>query len=334
MRRIDRRTLQVPGVGKLRTKNDIPEDLDIRSCIILERTPKARLKPGLDAAERTFRINVTGRLPKPAPKTDNVGTACGVDHGVVTAMTVADTEDNVLTFQHDLDQARRADQRLRRLHRRISRCRTGSRTWKQRQNLNRRLRSKHDRRRRHRRRSWANRLAHHYDTICIEKLAANQMTRNSRGTNETPGAKTAQKTGLNRKLLGIAPAEQTTILQRAAERTGARVELVKATYTSQRCNACSYTHRKNRESQANFQCRSCGHTDNADANAARNIRDGGVNTLRARMDASGAGNNPKPKGADAGRNTERQERSRRPGTPTPSERTPHGARSRLPHARE
>ena len=249
-------------------------------------------------------------------------------------MTVADTNENILAFQHDLDQARRATWRLRRLHRRISQCRTGSRTWKQRQNLNRRLRSKHDRRRRHRRRGWANQLAHAYDTICIEKLTANRMTRNSRGTSEAPGAKVAQKTGLNRSLLGIAPAEQTTILQRAAERTGTRVELVNPQRTSQQCNACGHADRKNRESQARFRCGSCGHTDNADANAARNIRDRGVATIRARMDASRAGDNPRPEGADARRRTERQERSRRPGTPAPSEKTPHGVRSKLQHARE
>ena len=88
VRRVGRRTIHVPGVGKIQTKDDIPENLDIRSCIILGRTPRTRLKPGLDPTERTFRIHATGRLPKPAAKTDDVGKACGIDHGVVTAMTV------------------------------------------------------------------------------------------------------------------------------------------------------------------------------------------------------------------------------------------------------
>ena len=72
----------------------------------------------------------------------------------------------------------------------------------------------------------------------VEKLAARNMTRSSRGTAEAPGTNTAQKTGLSRKLLGLAPAEQTAILIRAGERTGTRIELVNARYTSQRCNAC------------------------------------------------------------------------------------------------
>ena len=98
------------------------------------------------------------------------------------------------------------------------------------------------------------------------------MTRSSRGALETPGSNVRQKSGLNRSLLGVAPSKQTAILVRSAERNGTRIELVPAHGTSRRCNACGYTHRKNRESQARFRCAACGHTDNADANAARNIR--------------------------------------------------------------
>ncbi|MFD1731945.1 zinc ribbon domain-containing protein [Deinococcus malanensis] len=42
-------------------------------------------------------------------------------------------------------------------------------------------------------------------------------------------------------------------------------------YTSQRCNACGHTCRENRASQSRFRCVACGHMDNADLNAARNI---------------------------------------------------------------
>lgn len=43
-------------------------------------------------------------------------------------------------------------------------------------------------------------------------------------------------------------------------------------YTSQRCHACGHTERGNRHSE-NFLCLSCGHIDNADINAAKNILD-------------------------------------------------------------
>ena len=43
-------------------------------------------------------------------------------------------------------------------------------------------------------------------------------------------------------------------------------------YTSQRCPACGHIERSNRSGEI-FKCRICGHTDNADINAAKNILD-------------------------------------------------------------
>ena len=68
VRRIDKRTLHVPGIGTIRTKDDVPEDLDIRSCVILERTPEAKLSRRLEPSERSFRVHVSGHLPKPSLK--------------------------------------------------------------------------------------------------------------------------------------------------------------------------------------------------------------------------------------------------------------------------
>lgn len=53
---------------------------------------------------------------------------------------------------------------------------------------------------------------------------------------------------------------------------GVPVVLVDPRHTSQRCHACSHTEKANRKSQSEFCCRSCGHTDHADLNGAKNIR--------------------------------------------------------------
>lgn len=59
------------------------------------------------------------------------------------------------------------------------------------------------------------------------------------------------------------------------------VSITPASYTSQTCNICGYIDRLNRPNQHTFKCKNCGHTDNADFNAAKNIRDRIVNpTLR------------------------------------------------------
>ena len=46
---------------------------------------------------------------------------------------------------------------------------------------------------------------------------------------------------------------------------------VRAAFTSQVCNKCGHSHKDNRLDQATFKCVSCGHEDNADRNAAKNI---------------------------------------------------------------
>lgn len=42
-------------------------------------------------------------------------------------------------------------------------------------------------------------------------------------------------------------------------------------YTSQMCSVCGYVSRSNRPDQSTFSCVSCGHSANADTNAAVNI---------------------------------------------------------------
>ena len=51
------------------------------------------------------------------------------------------------------------------------------------------------------------------------------------------------------------------------------VSITPAAYTSQSCNVCGYIDKSNRPNQHTFRCKNCGHTDNADFNAAKNIRD-------------------------------------------------------------
>jgi IS605 OrfB family transposase len=52
---------------------------------------------------------------------------------------------------------------------------------------------------------------------------------------------------------------------------GIRCRSVQPAYTSQECHLCGFVHEDNRPSQAEFRCLECGHVENADVNAARNI---------------------------------------------------------------
>ncbi len=57
-----------------------------------------------------------------------------------------------------------------------------------------------------------------------------------------------------------------------AELNGVDVRIVDPRNTSRECAACGHIAKENRSSQAAFRCVQCGHADNADLNAATNIR--------------------------------------------------------------
>ena len=63
-----------------------------------------------------------------------------------------------------------------------------------------------------------------------------------------------------------------------AARNGVRTMMVNPAYTSQKCNRCGYVDARNRD-HARFDCLRCGHSDNADHNAALNIRDRAIQNL-------------------------------------------------------
>lgn len=101
------------------------------------------------------------------------------------------------------------------------------------------------------------------DRIVLEDLKIKNMTRN--------GGK--RKSGMNRSFLAFSPARFAAMLEYKTLHAGGELIFIPPHYTSQRCNECGYTAQENRESQAVFVCKSCGHKDNADNNAALNIRD-------------------------------------------------------------
>lgn len=59
-------------------------------------------------------------------------------------------------------------------------------------------------------------------------------------------------------------------LKLRCEELGVQVTRVQNAYTSRRCHACSWTEKRNRKGET-FKCRKCGHSENADINAAKNI---------------------------------------------------------------
>ena len=68
-------------------------------------------------------------------------------------------------------------------------------------------------------------------------------------------------------------------MKQQAEKRGIRVHLTPSYYSSQQCPICGHIDKENRQTQENFKCCSCGHHENADLNAAKNLKSRYTNVL-------------------------------------------------------
>ena len=127
----------------------------------------------------------------------------------------------------------------------------------------------------HQRADWLHKLttdlADRHAVIAIEDLRIKNMSASATGTVDAPGRNVRQKAGLNRGILDAAWGEFARQLTYKAEWRGGRVILVNPAYTSRTCRICGHECAENRKTQSVFACLACGHTENADVHAAKNI---------------------------------------------------------------
>ena len=112
--------------------------------------------------------------------------------------------------------------------------------------------------------------------VVLEDLNVQAMTQSAQGTVEQPGTNVKAKSGLNREILASGWGR----LERNLAYKAGLVVKVDPAYTSQTCAQCGHVNKENRKIQATFQCTACGHTANADRNAAVNILDRGFPLIR------------------------------------------------------
>lgn len=117
-------------------------------------------------------------------------------------------------------------------------------------------------------------LTREYSHIVLEDLSIAFMQQNNR---------------LSRDVADCAPGMFWEMLKYKAEERGCTLIWVNPAYTSQRCSACGYVAKENRRTQADFRCVACGHEENADVNAARNVLEKGFETAgQDEMDLQGS----------------------------------------------
>ena len=121
------------------------------------------------------------------------------------------------------------------------------------------------------------RFVNQYDFIAVENLSISKMISTPKPKLDPehpdkflPNGK-SRITDLNRSIQDACWGKLAIMISYKAESAGRMVMGVNPRYTSQRCAECGHIESSNRVSQAAFCCRSCGHEDHADVNAARNI---------------------------------------------------------------
>jgi transposase len=221
-------------------------------------------------------------IPEPIP-IPGTGEVVGVDRGVkhAVALSTGDLSSPARLRPKEAE-------RLLRLQRRLARARKGSNRRGKVKAAIARLKAREA----DRRKDWVEKtstnLARRFDVIRFENLNVRAMTKSARGTVEKPGRNVRQKAGLNR---GILANGWSALLTRTEQKAPGRVEKINPAYTSQTCNACKHVAKESRQSQSDFRCVACGHTDNADINAAKNIADG--RSVTARRDLAQVGRSMK-----------------------------------------
>lgn len=115
-------------------------------------------------------------------------------------------------------------------------------------------------------------LTSRFAFIALEDLNVQGMTASAKGTAENPGKSVKAKTGLNREFLNHSPGEFKRQIEYKATWKGGETKGVDPKNTSRACSKCGEVSIENRRREK-FRCVSCGHENDADVNAAKNILD-------------------------------------------------------------
>ena len=114
-------------------------------------------------------------------------------------------------------------------------------------------------------------ISKNHAIVILEDLKIRNMSGSAKGTLEKPGKNVAAKAGLNKAILDQGWFEFQRQLTYKEQWMGGQVILINPVNTSRTCSVCNHVARESRKSQEIFECVSCGHRDNADVKAARNI---------------------------------------------------------------
>ncbi|WP_169054841.1 RNA-guided endonuclease TnpB family protein [Azospirillum sp. TSA2s] len=197
----------------------------------------------------------------------NFGPAVGIDRGVVHTVALSDGR----FMDMPRERLNVLDRRARKQARKLAKCKRGSSRRNTAKKLLASTKAKMARVRLHWNHERTAEIARTHGVVVLEALKARNMTASAAGTADAPGRNVRQKAGLNRAILNNAWYQFEEFLAYKLAERGGELRKVNPAFTSQACSCCGTIDKASRESQATFKCGHCGHTANADTNAARNI---------------------------------------------------------------
>lgn len=256
--------LHLPKLGKMKSDHG---PLRVRLHRPLEgkiRSVTLNHEAGIWHASFLCEVDVAAPVPP-------LGEAIGLDRGVAVPIMVSDG-----TMPHVPLPTERQRRRERRLHKAISRRKRGSNNRRRAVRALGKHKAKETRRRRDALHKATTHLAKNHSLIVIEDLRVKNMTASAAGTVEDPGVNVAQKSGLNRAILSVGWGTMAAMLGYKTDWQGSELRRVPPMGTSQECSECHRVDAASRVSRDVFRCTTCGHTEHADLNASKTIRDRGL----------------------------------------------------------
>jgi putative transposase len=127
-------------------------------------------------------------------------------------------------------------------------------------------------------------FAKKYHTVFVEDLQIKNMSKRAKPKQDEKGKylpnHQAAKSGLNKAILDSGWGMFRDMMEYKTN-----LVRVPPQYTSQTCSVCGHVSKENRKSQSEFECVNCGHKENADFNAAKNILGEGIVLERQREES-------------------------------------------------
>jgi putative transposase len=280
--RVEGRHVQVPKLGKIRFRKSRDLEGVLKNATFSKRGGRwfVSLQTEREVADPVH------------PSSSEVG----IDMGVAKFAALSTGE-----LVQPIDSFRRLEGQMRVAQRAMARKKKFSSNWKKQKAVISRLHVRIADARNDFLHKTSTAISKSHAVVYIEDLKVRNMSASARGSVEDPGKNVRQKSGLNKAILDQGWFEFRRQLSYKESWRGGRVVAVPPQHTSQTCAQCGHVCAESRRSQAQFVCVACGHEDDADVNAARNI-------MRAGQALSVCGGGPlgpsakqKPRAAREGR---------------------------------